>query len=283
MRPRSGALCLILPGLLMGSSAGVVGSPAASTRIYVDPRRLRSSAGAGEPPTTEAIPTIVKYRNDRGKEVVERMVASNINDSTSRTGTTLKRGSSSAALRRVNAVGAMLTPRQILMLGEDPDIEFVEESDTKPRYLLQEAESWGLRAIQAGKTQRTFEPASPAVVDGGGGGSDACSDPSAVRVAIVDSGVDISHPDLGCDVSSGNCVGADLGMDLAFDEPTDSHGEGKRTDRSLYFCVFCRSGSHYLLTNFTCYLEFFNFKQNCFTKARRWRGSCWRRGGTDWG
>jgi len=117
------------------------------------------------------------------------------------------------ALKRVNAVQAMLTKPEIDELLHDPSIKYVELN--YEARLLGEAESYGLLAIGGGKNNRPF----PDSTDSG-----ACNDDSVLKVAIVDSGVNIQHPDLGM-VANSNAVGQSFIASGNYNRPVDSHGK----------------------------------------------------------
>jgi serine protease len=61
------------------------------------------------------------------------------------------------------------------------------------------------------------------------GSSSACSDPNSFKVAIIDSGVQVGHPDIPClpiDDPNTNCKGTSIGIDDPWYDPKGSAGHG---------------------------------------------------------
>jgi serine protease len=61
------------------------------------------------------------------------------------------------------------------------------------------------------------------------GSSSACSDPKSFKVAIIDSGVQVGHPDIPClpiDDPDTNCKGTSFGIDDPWYDPQGSAGHG---------------------------------------------------------
>jgi serine protease len=130
--------------------------------------------------------------------------------------------SGNKALDRVSAKKGTLTRSEIqALLDSDPDILYVEED--RIVYALVEVSPYGVSTIRADNTQYP-----PPVASTGSGAP--CSDPNSFKIGIVDSGLDVNHPDLPCfnvdDSSSTNCVGQTFGVSLDGEwfQPTDIHG-----------------------------------------------------------
>jgi len=181
---------------LVAGAAAVVEPP---PRALLDRRRLFVEAGS------HRIDVVVGYRNDQGRIRVE---------STSG-GATTKQG---PGLKRVNAIRASVTEEELDELLIDTDIEYVEE-DVKVR-MLGQAESYGVAAIGGGPASlETSSSSSSSIPRPNSSGS--CDDDGTIKVAVVDSGVDTSHPDISC--KADNCEGQTF-VGLPWDEPDDSHG-----------------------------------------------------------
>jgi hypothetical protein len=134
-----------------------------------------------------------------------------------------QRLSGGEALDRVSARKGKLTRSEVQQLMDsDPDILYVEEDFImRP---LAEVIPYGIEAINA---YGQYPPQPSAALDSGA----PCSDPSSFKIGIVDSGLDVNHPDLPCyntgDSSLANCVGTTFGLgvgDGEWSSPNDIHG-----------------------------------------------------------
>ena len=144
------------------------------------------------------VQVMIGYKNDRGKEVIE-------NNTHSKPSKRLQ--------KRVKVVATSISSLdQLDLLTNDPDVDFIEE-DVKVR-LFGEIIPAGIAAIDA------VDLPEPTVNSG------ACDDPSSFRVGVVDSGVDITHPDLPCYGNSNTCMGQPFGLQdgMEWSAPNDSHG-----------------------------------------------------------
>jgi len=205
---------------------------ATAARLLLDRRTLLASFGNGNNGGDDsnnnnggAVDVLVGYRTDLGRD---RVVSTFAN----KNATTYQ----GAGLKRVNAIVARLTsPEQLDALLEDPDVDYVE-ADPVVR-LFGEVESHALRQIRRGTSSSSL-PKLPVVgtaagIGDGDGRVAPCSDPDAIRVGVIDSGVWAGHEDLPCRGSSGDddgggetCIGASFGIgnDLVWDDPADNHG-----------------------------------------------------------
>jgi hypothetical protein len=127
---------------------------------------------------------------------------------------------SNAALKRVNAGKATLTPSQIEQLTKDGENDILYIENDPPRYLHAvtpaEVIPWGIKAVQA--TSNTVPPPPP-----NANKVASCSDPNSFKIAVVDTGLDVHHPDIPCfNVGSNdtNCIGKSFGNGTgAWDDP----------------------------------------------------------------
>jgi subtilisin family serine protease len=104
------------------------------------------------------------------------------------------------------------------LVENDPDILYVEaDSLVRP---LGEVVPYGIDIINA---RGLYPPAASSSTTGS-----PCSDPSSFKIGIVDSGLDVNHPDIPCfntdDPSIASCIGTSFGLASGWSSPTDNHG-----------------------------------------------------------
>ncbi|GKY93377.1 hypothetical protein MPSEU_000305300 [Mayamaea pseudoterrestris] len=122
-------------------------------------------------------------------------------------------------LARVNAIKASLNRTMIRELEQRGDIQYVEED--RRVHLLGEMHTLALKQVQG---LSSAIPKPPTYATG------ACADPDSFKIGIVDSGLDVSHPDLPCanmnDAAQATCVGEEFGIPDGqyWYQPTLSHG-----------------------------------------------------------
>lgn len=122
-------------------------------------------------------------------------------------------------LARVHAVQASLNRTMIRELQKHDEIIYIEEDP--PVQMLREIQTVPLELINA----LSDSLPTPSSSDSG-----ACSDPDSFKIGIVDSGLDVNHPDIPCfnmGTSRATCIGAEFGIaaDEFWDQPeTLSHG-----------------------------------------------------------
>lgn len=121
----------------------------------------------------------------------------------------------------LNVVPVYLNSSGLFELGLNPDILYVEEDEKVSLFSASTlVQPYGRTLVQATLAD-TVIPSAPS--------DDACSNPNAIKVALIDSGILASHPDLPC-ISNGtgyaNCIGNAFGLPsgMTWDSPSDSHG-----------------------------------------------------------
>ena len=171
-----------------------------------------------ESPLTEddEVRVIIGYRNDYGKRsIAQQQRASAVSND-----------AELIEFRQVKAVATSMIVSELYPLAEDPNIEYIERDEKIRAAGLGDAVPYGVKV--------THGLSSATVIDGGSQPSSGsenrsapCNDPSSLRVAIIDSGVQVSHPDLPCHLGSDICIGRDYtGMDGGdWDTPTNPHGK----------------------------------------------------------
>lgn len=109
--------------------------------------------------------------------------------------------------------------------GEGSEKEVLESGETTTPEAINSMEltPWGISAVQG-----EFAPKS-AVKEVAAPPQGACSSEDAIRVAIIDSGIDYLHPDLcgGNNKNSDVCIGKSFVDDkkAKWNEPSDAHGK----------------------------------------------------------
>jgi Subtilase family len=147
----------------------------------------------------DEVPVLIKYKNKKGRQNILN-ISNQVDHGLSRHG----------------AVAAVIPKHSILSLEEDGDIEYVERDE----YMYKQGNfiPHGIRQVK-GNTTIHF----PKLTMG------ACSDPRSIRVAIIDDGLDVRHPDLACgdidDVATRRCYGKTwIKQNAEWSKPHDLHG-----------------------------------------------------------
>jgi len=130
---------------------------------------------------------------------------------------------------KLGLVSAMATTlnstAQLLELEGNPFIDYIEED---PKYYLLQLQSPGQYSDPALDVIQARTADLPSLAESGVNLLGNCDDPLAFRVAVVDSGVDRTHPDIACDQNR-NCVGKSFGeserQGLDWGVPADGHGK----------------------------------------------------------
>jgi subtilisin family serine protease len=126
-------------------------------------------------------------------------------------------------LKNVNAAGAVISKDQMELLLSNPNVSYIEEDAVVYPASIRETIPWGVRATQGnaiGISRRYATELS----------RNTCSDPSSLKVALIDSGVDWNHPDIPCtslNETNTNCIGREFGLDDTTERwynPSDAHG-----------------------------------------------------------
>lgn len=187
------------------------------TSASVDVRRLRFLDD------DTPLPVLIGYKKGRSGSTAGQLTTSSSSLPAGSTPPGDPRLSSNKALDRVSAKKGKLTRSEVQdLIDNDPDILYVEEDSYV--YPLAEIVPYGIEAIKANNAQYPPQPTSSSSTGA------PCSDPNSFKIGIVDSGLDISHPDIPCfntdDESTSNCIGSafGLGMDEEWSAPTDLHG-----------------------------------------------------------
>lgn len=203
--------------LLAAAAAALLLNNADAARMLLDRRNLQVDDDG-------LVDVLIRYNNEDGRKKVEETCG---NGQGGCNGV-----SQNSGLKRVGALQAKVSEDELDSLAGDPNIDYVEEN--KKVYLLSgntggvgEMESYGLTSIRGGKSQldESFRRHGSIGVVEGATSLNPCDEGSgAVRVALVDSGVDASHPDLSC-VENVNCIGKSFGRGTpAWNLPDDDHG-----------------------------------------------------------
>ena len=143
----------------------------------------------------DEVPILVRYKNQKG-----RRDATAILDSTD------------AELSRIQTVAGKVNKHRLRELERDPNIALVEKDD-----LLFKDSSLpeGIGRIQGGGNNTL--PLAP--------GTGSCSDPNSIKVAIIDDGLAVNHPDIQCGSGQNSrCMGKSWNNKSKWDQPDDSHG-----------------------------------------------------------
>ncbi|GKY98033.1 hypothetical protein MPSEU_000761400 [Mayamaea pseudoterrestris] len=129
-------------------------------------------------------------------------------------------------LKRVNAASATLTKRQIKKLLRRNDIDYIEQDfdvflDSSST-VNSEIVPYGVSLSQGSDSGASNYQAYSSRTYG------ACNDPNSIKIAIIDSGADVNHPDLPCrDINADdtNCIGSEFGVDgETWSTPRNPHG-----------------------------------------------------------
>jgi subtilisin family serine protease len=169
----------------------------------------------------DEIQVLIGYRSDRGRSRAKRVAAKHRKKTGSRSAGRKKSGGKSEKdFAKIRAIAITTTKTDLKDLELDDDIEYIEPD--RELYMLANVVPYGI-SISQGASSGIRRPTNP--VRAGN-----CSNPNALRVAIIDSGIDGKHPDLQCRRNNGaGCIGKSYVSD-AWDNDLFSHG----TD-SLYW------------------------------------------------
>jgi subtilisin family serine protease len=214
---------------------------------------LRSlKRGGGGRRNRKKVHLLIGYKNERGIEVIKNNtipyddgddVARGAKQGSTRKHEPAKKAESARhharmprhgrLQARIPVIAASITTlKELEALENDPDIDFIEE-DALVRLLVngagheKEVLPDGVAAIQAPLFYNDANSSSPTTWEGD------CNDADTIRIGIVDSGSDSSHPDSPCynaanggSTTSSNCVGETFGLDsgMVWNKPADSHG-----------------------------------------------------------
>jgi hypothetical protein len=117
---------------------------------------------------------------------------------------------------KIRAIAITTSKKNMKELELDDDIEYIEPD--RNLFMLASVIPYGIQMTQ-GSSKRVPKPANP--VNAGN-----CNNQNALKVAIIDSGIDGSHPDLQCSRNNGaGCVGRSFVSD-AWNNDLFSHGTG---------------------------------------------------------
>lgn len=160
-----------------------------SARLLSDDFQRRSLNGD---PEEELFSVILKYRNDLGRTSIE------LGSHSFRQG---------IGLSRQNSMAAEVTLAELQKLEQDENIERVEENFVMRPFTTGGGEiiPYGLNLIKATSPNTPIPPFQ----------SVSCNDPNVFKVGIVDSGLDVTHPDIPCkpiEDEDTNCIGESFGL-----------------------------------------------------------------------
>lgn len=143
-------------------------------------------------------------------------------------------------LSRVHALASAFRFGDLHALVDDPDVAYIDldsivsGAEHRPPQPKRDAIPVGMYQVQNGPksaVRRQYyntnaaeqRPAGSGTSSSGSGATGPCLDEKALRVAIVDSGVDLDHPDLPCHLPQ-TCIGRDFTGSGAWDAPDNDHG-----------------------------------------------------------
>lgn len=127
-----------------------------------------------------------------------------------------------AGLTRVNAVSAVVSKEDYNSLMDHPDVKSVELDEMLYPDSFGETFPYGIAMTQGVDPSMGTKAASTS-------DDSACSSPSSFKVAIIDSGLEVAHPDVTCrsiDDEDTNCVGMSFveGGNEKWYAPQSTHG-----------------------------------------------------------
>lgn len=140
---------------------------------------------------------MIRFNGERGKELIRQ-------DS-------IKQG---ADLTSISTLAVTVDLNHLLQLADDDDIlEIMEDAVVRA---ASETIPYGVELAQFKPPGASFMASS----------SSSCSDPNSFKIAVVDSGANINHPDMPCQnmgSSSATCMGQSFSGD-SWDNPSYYHG-----------------------------------------------------------
>jgi len=233
--------CVLLNREQGGSSSNVV---EAAARVLIDQRKLLF----GSKRNNKKLNVLIQYKNEEGKQKVADVAGDGtIDESTGNEDADDDEGENlftlqavggnkpkwfkrvvrqGIGLKKVKTLQAEVTLLELDELSKDPNIEMIEENAEVEMLsnVYGEMESYGLNAINGGKAQLDGS-----AVNGASKTTsklNPCHDDSdAVRVGVIDSGVDTRHPDLNIK-SKVNVIGKSFGAGTPnWYEADDDHGK----------------------------------------------------------
>jgi hypothetical protein len=107
--------------------------------------------------------------------------------------------------KEVNSIAVTLPKARLVELIEDLEhIEFIEpDQPVSPNQLIDQVTPYGIKLSQGGGSFPYNSPSSPS----------SCRQQQSFKVAIIDAGYDIGHPDLPCSTeNAANCLGSSFGL-----------------------------------------------------------------------
>jgi hypothetical protein len=176
----------------------------------------------------DEIEVLIGYTSEKGRSRAKDMAARH--GASGRSAHGRDRGEKEKDFAEIRAIAITTTKKDMKELELDEDIEYIEPD--RELHMLANVVPYGIQMTQ-GSDRRVPRPANPA-------NAGNCNNPSALRVAIIDSGIDGSHPDLPCSRNSGaRCVGRSFVSD-SWNNDLNSHGKGildrhGRCQRKNYF------------------------------------------------
>jgi Peptidase inhibitor I9 len=159
----------------------------------------------------DEVEVLIGYKSDKGRTRAKNAAARHRNKAKSRK----SRKKKEKDFVRISAMAITVTKKELKELELDDDIDYIEPD--RPMKMMGNLVPYGIRVTQGANAQ-IARPANPAKAGN-------CSNPNALRVAIIDSGIDGNHVDLPCRRNKGvGCTGKSFGISEAWNNDRFSHG-----------------------------------------------------------
>lgn len=154
----------------------------------------------------DEVPVIIGYRNQVGRRSVESH---------------MKR--KKADFDEIGAMAVSATVEELLAMTNDTNVAYIEPDSAV--YATAQVSGYGIAATENDSGSAVAQAAQSY-------SSASCSSSSSLKIAIIDSGADIKHPDLPCQ-SGADCIGRDYAPDGSWSNPPTKHGKYSTTGEGL--------------------------------------------------
>jgi Peptidase inhibitor I9 len=159
----------------------------------------------------DEVEVMIGYKSDRARSRAKSAAARHRKKAKSRK----SRKRKEKDFVRISAMAITVTKKELKELELDEDIDYIEPD--RELQMMGNIVPYGIRLTQGANAQ-IARPANPALAGN-------CSNPNALRVATIDSGIDGNHVDLQCQRNNGvGCIGKSFGISDAWNNDKFSHG-----------------------------------------------------------